>query len=299
MSEPARLHHTFKAMGSPCELVLEGSSLSLLEQASERAVAEIARIEQKYSRYRPESLLSRINAQAGLAPVPLDDETASLLRFADQIYRASEGLFDITSGVLRMAWAPGLAALPSEQDLAPLLGLIGWERVRWSDTEVFLPEIGMQLDFGGFGKEYAVDRATDLLAHMGVAHGYVNLAGDMRCLGPRTNGEAWRIGIQHPRDSNAMLAVLELSGGALATSGDYERAIWVDGEPYGHVLHPKTGNSVRGWQSVTVMAPLAVLAGAAATTAMLLESKGLSFLHQTGLGFLARDHAGASHTSSH
>lgn len=285
-------------MGSPCEMVLEGEALGPLEEAARSAEQEIARIEQKYSRYQPQSLLSQINAQAGLAPVAIDAETASLMKFADQIYRASEGLFDITSGVLRRAWRPGLPKLPSPEALAPLLACIGWDRVQWSEAQAFLPAAGMEIDFGGFGKEYAVDRAADLLAREGVAHGYVNLGGDLRCLGPKVSGEPWQIGIQHPRQQGALLAQINLSGGALATSGDYERAIWINGEPYGHVLNPQTGNSVRHWQSVSVMAPLAVLAGAAATSTLLMESKGLAFLQQTGLGYLARDALGKTHASS-
>lgn len=285
-------------MGSPCEILLEGADDAKMALGVEAAVQEIARIEQKYSRYQPQSLLSRINAQAGVAPVAIDAETASLLKFADQLYRASEGLFDITSGVLRRAWRLERPFPPTPQDIAPLLGCIGWERVQWSESEAFLPTVGMEIDFGGFGKEYAVDRAADLLSRHGLLHGYVNLGGDMRCLGPKATGEPWRMGIQHPREPEALLVHLELSGGALATSGDYERAIWVNGVPYGHVLNPKTGNSVRHWQSVSVMAPLAVMAGAAATTALLLESKGHAFLQQTGLGFFARDFLGNSHASS-
>ncbi|MEY4014427.1 MAG: hypothetical protein RLZZ290_1291, partial [Pseudomonadota bacterium] len=164
-------------MGSPCEILLEGADDAKMALGVEAAEQEIARIEQKYSRYQPQSLLSLINAQAGVAPVPIDAETASLLKFADQLYRASEGLFDITSGVLRRAWRLERPSPPTPQETAALLGCIGWERVQWSESEAYLPTVGMEIDFGGFGKEYAVDRAADLLSRHGLVHGYVNLGG--------------------------------------------------------------------------------------------------------------------------
>ena len=251
--------------------------------AAERAIAEVARIEAKYSRYRADSLLSRINAAAGGEALPLDDETRMLLRYADACHRESGGLFDPTSGVLRQAWRFDLPALPDAASLSHALGLIGWGDVELTGKTVRLRRAGMELDFGGFGKEYAVDRAALTLAESGIASALVNLAGDITILGPQPGGSPWRVGIRHPRREGALLATLPVASGAIATSGDYERFIEVDGVRHCHILDPRTGRSARGFQSVTVHAPSCLVAGSATTIAMLKgRDEGLAWLRALG-----------------
>lgn len=183
------IHHiSFKAMGSLCEVVLVAESLENAQLHAQTAIDEVLRIEAKYSRYRSDSVVSLINANAGGEPVACDDETWQLLEFADQLYQQSDGLFDITSGVLRRAWNFSEPNIPSAETLNRCTDLIGWSRVERSSQRVRLPSKGMQLDFGGFGKEYAADRAAFVLQQNGVAHGYINLAGDMRFLGPKPSG---------------------------------------------------------------------------------------------------------------
>jgi len=285
----------FKAMGSSCEIVLDGLAEGNANAWAQEAIGEVLRIERKYSRYRPDSLVSHINAAAGSEPMAIDPETYSLLAYAHSMYEQSRGAFDITAGVLRRAWNFQGETLPQAADLEPLLKLVGWSSVEVSQTHLRLPRVGMEIDFGGFGKEYAVDRAAGLLEAKGARHGYVNLAGDMRFLGPKANGEPWMIGIQHPRIQNKLLAHVPMVEGALATSGDYERAIWLDGKPYSHILNAKTGWPVSGWQMVSVLAPLALMAGTVSTVAMLLEDKGLVFLKQNPFSFLAVDADGQLH----
>jgi len=150
----------------------------------------------------------------------------------------------------------------------------------------------MELDFGGFGKEYAADRAASVLLAAGCKHGYVNLAGDFRMLGPKADQSPWMIGIKHPRKLDEVIATIPLTGGALATSGDYERYMEVNGKHYCHILNPHTGMPASYWQSVSVLAPLALVAGSYSTIAMLLEEEGLEFLQRSGLPFLAVDQQG-------
>lgn len=253
--------------------------------AAAAAIDEVRRIEAKYSRYRPESVVSRINAMAGGAPVAIDAETAKLLDYADACFRQSHGRFDPTSGILRRVWRfePG-AAVPGDAELAPLLAAIGWHRVERGPRSVRLPRAGMELDFGGFGKEYAVDRAALRLREEGIASGLVNLAGDLAVLGPQPDGSPWRIGIRHPRKEGFAIATLPVSSGAIATSGDYERYVEVDGVRHCHVQDPLTGRSARGFQSVTVHAASCLLAGSASTIAMLLgRDEGVAWLESLGL----------------
>jgi thiamine biosynthesis lipoprotein len=217
----------FDAMSSVCEIRLDdarGEGEPVLALAAEQAISEVRRIEVAFSRYRADSIVSRINAAAGGPDVVgVDDETASLLNFAAQLHAFSDGLFDITSGVLRRVWDFKAKRVPDEAALQQVLPLIGWSQVEWTGQTIRLPHAGMEVDFGGFGKEYAADRAMAVLHATGQRHGYVNLGGDIRVLGPRADGSAWRFGIQHPRQDEGTIASVELREGALATSGDYER----------------------------------------------------------------------------
>ncbi|WP_076789194.1 FAD:protein FMN transferase [Chlorobium sp. KB01] len=282
----------FQAMKSNCEVVLVAESKDKGQAIAAHAIAEVSRIERIYSRYRPESIVSRINAAAGQNSVSCDSETITLLQYADKLYETSSGLFDITSGVLRKAWNFSEAALPSPETLSSLLPLIDWKRVEQKDDRVHLPVAGMELDFGGFGKEYAADRAAAVIHGKGVRSGYVNLAGDIRVIGPKPDGTAWVIGIQDPRHREKTIASIPLFSGALATSGDYERFFEADGKRYCHIIHPRTGYPVTYWRSVTVVAPLAITAGSYSTIAMLKEDDGLAFLKDSGMDYLAVDKFG-------
>jgi thiamine biosynthesis lipoprotein len=170
--------------------------------------------------------------------------------------------------------------------------LIGWDGVRLQDEQIMLPRAGMEIDFGGFGKEYASDRAASVLAQGGALHGYVNLGGDIRVIGPKPDGQAWQIGIQDPRARNRLIATIPIHAGGLATSGDYERYFDLDGKRYCHVLNPHTGQPVSYWRSVSVLAPLAVVAGNCTTITMLKEAQGLDYLRSTGMRYLAIDGEG-------
>jgi thiamine biosynthesis lipoprotein len=277
----------FRAMAAHNELQVHCDDEVLANAAAQRAIAEVARIEAKYSRYRPESLLSRVNAAAGVETVAIDEETERLLDYADACHRRSGGLFDATSGVLRRAWRFDEPRVPSEEELAPLRSLVGWERVERQPGYVRLAERGMELDFGGFGKEYAVDCAARMLHESGIASAVVNLAGDVAVIGAQPGGEPWRVGVRHPRRADAAVAMIPVSSGALATSGDYERFIEVDGVRHCHVLDPRTGHAARGFQSVSVLAPSCLIAGSATTIAMLKgRDAGLAWLRSLGLPFL-------------
>ena len=287
----------FSAMASQCEVQLAAQDGREANQLAQCAIDEVRRIETKYSRYREGTLVSRINAQAGRDWTTLDAETEALFAYADTLFDSSGGLFDITSGVLRRAWDFRAGRRPTDDQLAPLLELIGWNKAERAPGKLRLPQAGMEIDFGGFGKEYAADRAAALLAAQGVAHGYVNLGGDLRVIGPQPDGTPWSIGIQDPREQSALAASIPVHMGALATSGDYERYFEKDGQRYCHILDPRTGHSVNCWRSVSVLAPVTIAAGSYATIAMLKQEAGLAFLQESGLSYLAIDSNGAIHKS--
>lgn len=279
----------FQAMGSQCQCQIWAQDLGHAQALAAPAIAEIQRIEIKYSRYRDHSLLSRINAAAGLHAVEIDQETRELLDYADALFHASEGLFDISSGILRRAWDFQVARLPTSASLANLLKHVGWHKIQLSEREIYLPEKGMEIDLGGFGKEYAVDRAAAILLDQGVRAGLVDLGGDIRVLGPLPHRSGWPIAIQDPRQVDQRCAHIEVQQGALATSGDYERYFDFGGQRYCHILHPQTGFPVQYWRSVSILAPLCIAAGSFATIAMLKQAQAETWLKESGVRYLLVD----------
>lgn len=282
--------HTFRAMGTTCEIQLYGTNRPSTKQAIQSVLKDVERLEARYSRYRPESYLSKINRVAASGgEIKVDQETALLLDYAHTCYLQSAGLFDISSGLLRKAWDFRSGKLPEQQQIDAVLSRVGWQKLHWENPTLSFGVPGMEIDFGGVVKEYAVDRAATICSDAGIKHGMVNLGGDIRIIGPHPDGSAWRIGIQHPRKNDAMLCSVELSHGALASSGDYERSLFIDGVRYGHILNPITGWPVRRTVAVSVIADLCVLAGSVATIAMLKDEEAQTWLTQVGLPSLYVD----------
>ena len=281
-------------MASEHELQLWSDDEVRARRAADAAIADVLRIEAKYSRYREDSVTTRINSRAGRRPVAIDGETAALLSYADRCHRQSGGRFDITSGVLRRVWDFRLRPprLPASAAILAATALIGWDRVEWSDRHVRLPQAGMEIDFGGIGKEYAADRAATICTEQGIANGLVNLGGDVRAIGPQPEGKPWRVGIRHPRREADAIATVLLATGAVATSGDYERFFEIDGKRYCHILDARTGQPVTHWQSISVLSSLCVVAGSCATIAMLLAGDAEDFLRGQGLPYVVVDAGG-------
>ncbi len=269
----------FHAMASPCELFLEIEDHDTASLLLEAVVAETLRIEAKFSRYRRDNIVYTINTSNG-NPVEVDEETALLLDFADKCYKLSEGLFDITAGVLRRVWdfSPG-ALPPSAADVEKCLQHIGWDRITWQPPCITLPP-GMEIDLGGIGKEYAVDKAALLLGQQIDASFIVNFGGDLFINKPRKNGQPWKIGIDDPQATGRKaVGQLEVSQGGIATSGDARRFILHRGKRYGHILNPRTGLPVEGGpHSVTVTAGTCMEAGMLATFAILHGGDAANFL---------------------
>jgi FAD:protein FMN transferase len=280
-------------MASDNEIQLYAHNQTDADRVAALAIDEVRRIEQKYSRYRADSVIGRINQAAGAHAVHIDAETAALLNYGAACFKQSNGLFDLTSGVLQRCWNFKEARLPDPEQLRATLALVGWDKVQWSTTEIHLTKLGMQLDFGGIGKEYAADRAAMLCVNEGINHGLVNLAGDIRILGPHPDGSPWRIGIKHPRQPGTTIASVNLTSGALATSGDYERFFEIAGQRYSHILNAKTGYPVGELQAVSVAAPLCSVAGSLSTIAMLMGRKGSQFLRSENVDFIAIDREGS------
>ena len=282
-------------MGSPCELSLWADSPTAATEVARACGEEIERLERKFSRYRDDSLASRINRSAGDAGgVEVDAETAALLDFAEAAHRESGGRFDPTSGVLRRVWDFKSGRLPEPARIEETRARVGWTKLRWERPRLVLPLPGMELDFGGFVKEYAADRCAERCRALGLWSGMIDLGGDLAVVGPNPDGEPWRVGIRNPRRPSEAIARFPLRGGGLATSGDYERCMIVDGVRYPHVLDPRSGAPHRGGPAcVSVAAPHCLTAGASATIAMLhTEAEAPGFLREVGLPHLLVSQSG-------
>ncbi len=273
----------FDAMASTCEVHV-AAERPIAMRALRLAALEAWRIEAKFSRYRTDNIIHGINTSGG-KPVRVDEETARLLDYGAELFRLSEGRFDVTSGVLRGAWRfDGSDAVPAAEQVEALRRRVGWQRVRWERPFVTL-EAGMEIDLGGIGKEYAVDRAAELVAPLTTAC-LLNFGGDLRALGPAREGRPWRVGIEAPEALGAANRNLALFSGGLATSGDARRFLLKDGVRYGHILDPTTGWPVRDApRSVTVAAPTCTEAGMLATLAMLRGPEAEAFLRDQGVRF--------------
>ena len=271
----------FKAMAAPCELHLFHVDRQTATQVANKVIAEVHRIEYKYSRYRIDNLMHAIN-QAGSCggSIQVDEETAGLLNYADACYQQSDGLFDISSGVLRKVWDFKSATIPSQKQINEQLARVGWNKVKWQQPNLAFSRPDMELDFGGIGKEYAADRAATLSAQNGVQSGLIDLGGDIKIIGPRPDGRNWRVGIRDTRNPQAISGVFETNQGAVTTSGDYQRFMMIDGTRYCHILNPKTGWPTQSLAAVTVAADHCIVAGSACTIAMLKGQQGSDWLEQ-------------------
>lgn len=268
-------------MGSPCQIRLRAASLAQAEALCQPLIQEALRFEAKYSRYLPTSLVSQINRAAG-APHNLDTEAAAIIDYAAQLFVQSDGLFDITSGLLRQAWDFFTAKVPSAHLIQALLPNIGWQRVDWQNPVLSLPA-GMQIDLGGIVKEYAADALAQCAQAQGIKQGLIELGGDIRVFGD----SAWPIGISDPRQPNRPLFQLKLEAGGFATSGNYQRYFMYQGQRYSHILNPRTGWPVVTPAGVSVIADNCLLAGSVSTLALLMgEKQCLDWLYDLGLPFL-------------
>jgi len=278
---------SFFAMASPCEILIEitpeNDDKTFVKNIGSIIATEVWRIEDKYSRYNPLSLCSQINNSHG-KPVAIDQETFLLLNFAEQCYQLSDGVFDITSGVLRQAWYfNGSDNIPSDQQVHQCMTYIGWPKISYDQHQIVLPQ-GMELDFGGIGKEYAVDKAIILAKSLTDQSVLINLGGDLCASSPRKNKQAWQVGIEHPSLVNKQTMIVSLYQGALATSGDANRYLLKAGKRYSHILNAQTGWPIEhAPHSITVVAPQCVQAGILASLALMQGSEAEAFLTEQGV----------------
>lgn len=245
--------------------------VSPYKEASGIVFQEIERVEKVFSLYRDDSFVGNLNKTGFLNT---NFEVFSLIKKAGIFYGITDGRFDITVAPLAIIWKDALKEnkIPSEGEIKSALELVGFDKISLDNESknIKLMKKGMQVDFGAFAKGYAVDCAIKELKEKGIDSAIINAGGDIYCLGTKSS-QAWKVGLQHPRDKNKLLTNLELKDSAVATSGDYEQFVEIDGKRYSHIIDPKTGYPVENdIISVTVVAGDTLTADAVATCIFLL-----------------------------
>jgi FAD:protein FMN transferase len=274
---------SFHAMGTNCRVKFRSHRLADATAFQNEVLHWVAEFESKYSRFIPESLIGRINANAGVSWVETDLETERLFDMCQQLVFTTRGAFDPTSlPLIRLwNWKAEPPVIPSAEQINAARELVGWAKVQRRPGAVFLPKAGMSIDLGGIGKEFAVDRVFTMGAERGFEHLLVDFGQDIRAQGHPTEKPAWHIGLQDPKDPARCWCGLAIKNSSVATSGDYFRNFTINGRRYGHIIDPRTGYPVNnGCLAVSIIAPSCTIAGILSTTVFIVGAQeGISFIN--------------------
>lgn len=257
-------------MGNQLELTVVAADKAWAEQRIDMAVGEIQRIERLLTTFKEDSETNLINRNAGIEPVRVSDEVFRLIERSISISRLTQGAFDISYGSIdKSLWNfdRTMKSLPDPALAKQMVRLINYRNILLDHEKqtVFLKEKGMRIGFGGIGKGYAAEKAKEVMVRAGVTSGVVNASGDLAAWGHQPDGKPWTVGIVHPDTAHLPFSFMNITNMAVATSGNYEKYVIIDGKKYSHTIDPKTGLPVRGIKSVTIIAPNAELCDALAT----------------------------------
>lgn len=273
---------SFPALGTVCEIqyaIADEARAAAYERA---AVGWVQAFEAKYSRFRTDSLVTRINDAAGREWVEIDAEMEQMLKLCDTLHFMTQGVLDPTAlPLIRLwNWKAETPRVPSASEIAAALALVGWKKVQRAPGKIFLPTAGMAIDFGGFGKEYAVDIVAQLALDHGIENVLVDFGHDLRALGAPPGRPAWHIGLEDPAHPGRSSSSIAVSGKGVASSGDYVRGFTLNGRRFGHIVDPRTGAPVaNGCTQATAIANTCLQAGVLSTTAFVLGvPKGVEFI---------------------
>jgi FAD:protein FMN transferase len=286
MGALAMYKKAMKLMGNHFEITVVAEDEAWAYAQIDKGVQEIQRIEKLLTTFSEDSETNLINANAGIAAVQVSTEIIELIQRALKISSVTQGAFDLSYGsVDKSLWNfdTTMTALPSKEIAKKSVRLINYKHiiVDLENSTVFLKEKGMRIGFGGIGKGYAAERAKKMMQAAGVKSGVVNASGDLTTWGTQANGEKWTIGIVHPELVSAIFSYMNISELSVATSGNYEKFIMIDGEKYSHTINPRTGLPVKGIKSVTIVSTNAEIADAMATPVMIMGiHAGLDMINQ-------------------
>lgn len=275
-----------KLMGNRFELSVVATDEKWANERINAGIQEIQRIEKLLTTFSDDSETNQVNNNAGIKPVVVSRETFELISRSIKISKVTQGAFDITYGsVDKSLWNfdKDMKALPDPATAKKMVRLINYRNIELNDQDctVFLREQGMRIGFGGIGKGYAAERAKQIMIQSGVESGVVNASGDLNAWGLQPDGKKWTIGIANPDSSHQVFSYLNISGLAVATSGNYEKYVMINGKKYSHTINPRTGLPVTGIKSVTIISTNAEIADAMATPVTIMGvHAGLDMINQ-------------------
>lgn len=275
----------WRALGTECRLQFVAPDKASADTFATAAQQWVARFELRYSRFLPSSELSRINAAAGRTWIEIDEEMSQMLDLSGSLHFMTQGVLDVTSLPLLRLWdfrAPA-PRIPADAAIAEARKLVGWGKVQRAPGKVFLPTPGMALDFGGWGKEFAVDAVAQIAAAHGITAVLADFGHDLRALGLPPGKPAWHIGLEDPKAPGNCWGSVAVTDRGVASSGDYVRSFVHEGRRYGHIVDPRTGWPVsNGCLQVTVIAPTCLQAGVLSTAAFVLGAEaGVRLIQET------------------
>jgi thiamine biosynthesis lipoprotein len=286
MPEALIFKRSCKLMGNRFELSVVSDNEKWANDKIDAGIAEIQRIERLLTTFNDESETNKVNQNAGIAPVAVSRETFNLIRRSIKISELTQGAFDITYGSIdKRLWNfdQQMTALPDKETAKKMVRLINYRNIVLDEEKctVFLLKKGMRIGFGGIGKGYAAEQAKQVMRAQGVESGVVNASGDLNAWGVQPGGKKWTIGIANPDSANEVISYMTISDMAVATSGNYEKFILINGKKYSHTINPRTGLPVTGIKSVTIITTNAEVADAMATPVMIMGiHAGLDLINQ-------------------
>ncbi len=296
-SRPRTFQKTEAIMGTEVTITVAAKSEAEAGQAIEAGMSEIRRLDRMMSLYKADSEIAEVNRAAGKHPVRVSPEMIDVAEAAIRVSKMTGGAFDATVGPLVVLWQMRLkeGEVPTDREVARVKRLVNYGNIKIDSgsSTIFLKKPGMILDFGGVAKGYIADKVGVLLKNRGFENAIVAVAGDIRAIGRRPDGKPWRIGVQHPREKDKTIAVLELSDKYVSTSGDYERYKIVHKKRYHHIIDPRTGKPSEGMESVTVIGDEGKIADPLTTALFILGTeKGMKIVKSLGYEAIFEDNSG-------
>lgn len=272
-------------MGSRFDITIVAKDTASAEGFIDTVIAEVTRIENLISDWRPATQISQVNQNAGIRPVKVDREVFDLTRRALRLSELTGGAFDISFAAMDRIWKfdGSMTGMPSPEAVKKSVEKVGYRNIILDsvNSTIFLARSGMKIGFGALGEGYAADMCRQLMISKGVQAGIVNGSGDMNSWGRHPDGSHWKVGISNPLQRDEIFAIVPLRKSAIVTSGSYEKFVMFNGKRYTHIIDPKTGYPVTGLSSVTITGPSAEFANGLSTSIMVLgKDEGLKLLEQ-------------------
>ena len=272
-------------MTSPFEMTVVAKDTIQGNEFIDAAIAEVSRIENLVSDWKPETQISKVNQNAGIQAVKVDDEIFQLVKRAIKVSKLTDGAFDISYASMDKIWKfdGSMKEMPTAEAIKKSVEKIGYQKIILDENAktIFLKDKGMKLGLGGIAQGFIADKIKTLLVSKGCTSGIANVSGDIAAWGKQPDGKPWTVGIINPMNKNKVFATFPLIDSGVETSGTYEKYVTFNGIRYSHIINPKTGYPAQGIVSVTIFAKQTEMADVLAKGVFLFGvDAGLNFVNQ-------------------